>query len=52
MFEPWVPEHNKNLCSQQVQVVKTINEDIAGVRGKLDARAKSEKKKEKLRETV
>ena len=32
-------------------MVKAINEDIAGVRGKLDARAKGEKKKEKEKES-
>ncbi|OLQ07872.1 hypothetical protein AK812_SmicGene8691 [Symbiodinium microadriaticum] len=39
------------FLNQQVLVVKAINEDIAGVRGKLDARAKGEKKKEKEKES-
>ncbi|CAE7853926.1 unnamed protein product, partial [Symbiodinium necroappetens] len=34
------------FLQQQVLVMKGINEDIAGVRGKLDVRAKGEKKKE------
>ncbi|CAE7597864.1 unnamed protein product, partial [Symbiodinium necroappetens] len=39
-----------SFLQQQVQVVKAINEDIAGVRGKLDARAKADKQKEKEKE--